>query len=511
VLSESGTNLTSFEHEVNVGYTRVFSPHLLNQLRFLVGYNDEPVRSTHPDAAILVQGAFTGGGAQSDTRRTEGHFDGTDLVTYSRGRQEMKFGVDVPDISRRGFDDFRNFGGAYNFASLADYAAGRPFSYTVQQGQGRVAFLEKVFAAFFEDNLRLRPNLSVAFGLRYYWQNYFHDVPHDFAPRASVAYAPGRKSGTVLRAGAGLFYDRSGPRPISDLLHFDGHHLVKLIAENPTYPVTPSQVAETPPGITKLDPRLKIPYQIAFSAGVERQVTAKSTLAVSYVGNRGIDMFRSIDANAPAPPDYAARPDPSYGQIRQMQSEGHQKSNSLEVTFRGKPLQHVSGQAQYTLGKTYNNTGGILYFPAGSHDPAADWSRSDNDRRHKFDMLATISATKLFDLGIALALYSGKPVNITTGNDENRDGLALDRPAGTSRNSLHGPGYSSVDLSLTHEFPFYKTREKGPALTLALNSFNLLNHPNYVTYEGVASSPFFGRAIQALPGRRMQLNVEFKF
>jgi hypothetical protein len=423
----------------------------------------------------------------------------------------MKFGVDVPDISRRGFDDFRNFGGAYNFASLADYAVGRPFSYTVQQGQGHVAFLEKVFAAFFEDNHRVRPNLSVAFGVRYYWQNYFHDVPHDFAPRASVAYAPGRKSGTVLRAGAGLFYDRSGPRPISDLLHFDGHHLVKLIAENPTYPVTPSQVAETPPGVTQLDPRLKIPYQIAFSAGVERQVTAKSTLAVSYVGNRGIDLFRSIDANAPAPPDYTARPDPSYGQIRQMQSEGHQKSNSLEVTFRGKPLNHLSGRAQYTLGKTYNNTGGILYFPAGSDNPAADWSRSDNDRRHKFDMLGTISATKLFDLGIALALYSGKPVNITTGNDENRDGLALDRPAGTPRNSLHGPGYSSVDLSLTHEFPFYKAREKGPALTVALNSFNLLNHPNYVTYEGVASSPFFGRAIEAQPGRRMQLNVEFKF
>jgi Carboxypeptidase regulatory-like domain len=520
VLAEAATNFTSFEHEVNVGYTRVFSPRVLNQLRFLVGYNDEPVRSTNSAPSIIVQGAFTGGGAQANTRRTEGHFDGTDLVTYSRGRQEMKFGIDVPDISRRGFDDYRNFGGAYSFASLADYVAANPYSYTVQQGQGHVTFLEKVLSGFFEDTVRVRPNLSVAAGVRYYWQNYFHDVPHNFAPRLSLAYAPGRKSGTVLRAGAGIFYDRSGPRPISDLLHFDGRHLVKLIAENPAFPVTPEQLAKLPPGIAQLDPRLRIPYQFVFSGGIERQLTPKSTLAANYIATRGIDLFRSIDANAPSAPGYSARPDPLFGQIRQMQSEGHLKSNSLEVNFRGKPTKYFSGQAQYTLSKTYNNNGGmnggnngggINYFPADSHLPDADWARSDNDRRHKFDLLGTFKANKAFDLGLALALYSGKPVNVITGNDDNHDGLAFDRPIGTPRNSLHGPGNASVDLNLTHEFSFHKGKEEGRSLTLSLNSFNVLNHPNYVTYVGVVSSPFFNHAVQAQPGRRMQLNLEYKF
>lgn len=41
--------------------------------------------------------------------------------------------------------------------------------------------------------------------------------------------------------------------------------------------------------------------------------------------------------------------------------------------------------------------------------------------------------------------------------------------------------------------------------------FNILNHPNDLTYIGVISSPFFGQAVAALPPRRMQLDVEFKF
>jgi hypothetical protein len=44
-----------------------------------------------------------------------------------------------------------------------------------------------------------------------------------------------------------------------------------------------------------------------------------------------------------------------------------------------------------------------------------------------------------------------------------------------------------------------------------LNSFNVLNHPNYVTYIGTQSSPLFGQPVAAQPPRRMQLDVQFKF
>ncbi len=513
VLPEAAYRALFHENEVNFSYRHTFSAAWANQLRFLLGENNQLRTSATNAPQIVVSGAFTGGGSQSDTRRTEYHFDGTDIVSYSRGKHLLNFGVDIPDISRRGADDFTNQLGVYTFATLAAFQANSPSTVTLQQGNGHVVFVEKVISGFIEDSIRIAPGLSVTAGLRYYHQNYFHDDPDNFAPRFSFAWAPTPKSKTVFRGGAGLFYDRTGPRPIADLLHFNGGDLLRLIVSNPSYPVTPVELAATPTSIVTLDPHLRIPYRLQFGFSIERQVTAKSTFSAGYVGSRGIDLFRSIDANAPLLPS-TSRPDPALGQNREMQSGGYQKSNALELTFRGRPSKFFSGQIQYTLSKTYNNTSGITYFPGYSYDPAADWARSDNDRRNKFDLLGSTHFTELFTLGAALSLYSGKPVNVTTGADSNGDGIVNDRPAGDARNTLHGPGLVNLDLNLSHDFPFSKKSDKQkdvPTLTVSLNSFNVFNHPNYVTYVGVVGSPQFGQPNLANAPRRTQLNLEFKF
>jgi hypothetical protein len=508
-LPEAGSDFLFYENEINVGHVYVFSPRLLNQLRFLVGDNQNRTTSLEENPQLIVSGSFTGGGAQADLERTENHFDGTDIVTYTTTRQEIKFGVDVPDISRRAYDDFTYRGGSYSFASLAQYTAGQPFSFLVQSGQGRVTFVERTVAGIFEDTFRLRPNLSIAAGARYYWQNYFHDIAHNLAPRLSFAYSP--LPSTVMRGGAGFFFDRSGPSPIADLMHYNGVRVQRIILENPQYPVTESALEGQPTGVVVLDPRQRIPYTIQYGVGIERQVTAKSSVAANYVGTRGIDLFRSVDVNAPLPPAYTARPNSAIGQERQLQSEGYQKSNSLEVIFRGRPTSFLTGQAQYSLGKSYNNTSGITFFPANSNFPDADWSRSDNDQRNRFDLLGSLEAGRWLEFGTAVGLYSGKPVDVTTGNDGNHDSLPLDRPAGVPRNSLHGPGYIDLDFDLGHDFSLTKARKDGPVATLSLNAFNALNHKNDVTYIGVIGSRFFGQAVAAQPARRMQLNFELKF
>src|SRR5437879_2348662 len=83
-------------------HRHIFSTKWVNQLRFLFGHNDNPTTSNVASPQLLVQGVFTGGGAQADLHRTEAHFDGTDVVTYTNGRHMLVFGVDVPDLSRRG-------------------------------------------------------------------------------------------------------------------------------------------------------------------------------------------------------------------------------------------------------------------------------------------------------------------------------------------------------------------------------------------------------------------------
>ena len=529
-LAEAGYNTRFLEHEINVSYRHIVSTTWANQLRFLVGHNNSPVTSVTLAPQIIVSGAFTGGGAQANSRRTEYHFDGSDVVTYSSGKHTMNFGVDIPDISRRGADDFTNTLGTYTFGSLQNYCpggigqgssclqVGQPSDFILQRGQGHLVFLELNFAGFFEDNIRLTPNFALTLGARYYWQNYFHNDPKDFAPRMGFAYSPHKNSKTVIRGGAGLFFDRAGSRAVADLLHFNGANLFRLIPLNPVYPETPATLADVPTSVVTLDPRLHIPYIFQYSIGIERQVTAKSTFSATYVGTRGIDIFRSIDANAPqCPPpgvpcpSIVSRPDANLGQNREIQSDGYQKGNALELTFRGRPARFFSGQVQYTLSKTYNNTSGITYFPANSFDPAADWARSDNDRRHKFDLLGTFQFRKIFAIGTALSLYSGKPVNVTTGSDNNHDGISNDRPFGVPRNILNGPGQIGLDLNIAHDFVLSKSRKEAPTLTVSLNSFNALNHENDVTYIGVITSPNFGRAVAAYPPRRMQLNLQYKF
>jgi len=511
ILADTGYNLEMQEHEINVSYRHQFSPKLVNQLRFLVGHFDRPTTSTHGGAQTVVSGAFTGGGAQADGKRTEYHFDGTDVLSYSSGTHTVNMGIDVPDISRRGEDDFTNRQGTYTFGSLAAYEAGQPSTYLLQTGQGHLVFLEKVLSGFIEDNIRLKPNFSVSLGLRYYWQNYFHDDPNNLAPRFGFAYSPSKNSKTVIRGGAGVFFDRSGPRPIADLLHFDGVQLLRFIVNNPSYPITQAELAAVPTSVVALDPRAHIPYTMQYSAGVERQITAKSTLSAMYIGSRGIDLFRSIDSNAPLPPNYSGRPDPNLGQDREIQSGGYQKSNALEVTFRGSPVKFLTGQVQYTFSKTLNNSSGITFFPANSYDPAGDWALSDNDRRHKFDLLGTAQVGKMFVLGMALSLYSGKPVDITTGVDNNHDGVINDRPAGVARNTMPGPGLINLDLSLAHDFLLSKSPDNAKKLTLSVNSFNVLNHVNDVTYVGVVTSPHFGSPVAAQPPRRFQFDAQFKF
>ncbi len=519
-LPESGYNHTDREDEITYSHTTVFRPTLLNEVKLLVGFENEPRISINSLPRIVVQDSFTGGGAQNDSLRTEKHFTLVEAVTWSPKNQSIKFGLNVPDWSWRGFDDQTNSTGTFYFSSNADYAAGKPYSYVVQAGNGQVNFLEKVLGGFFQDEIRLRGNLSVTFGLRYDWQSYFHD-DNNFAPRFSFAYSPDEKGRTVLRGGAGVFYDRTGPGPILDLLRYDGQHLNKYVLTDPGFPnpIPPGEtLAAQPLSIVQLAPGATIPFLVQYGAGVERQLIPRTTLAIIFVGTRGVDAFRSLDVNQGLPPDYTVRPNPEYAIVRQIQSAGKTESQSLQFTLRGQITRFFNGSAEYTFGRAYNNTSGVGWMPPNSYDLSLEYARADYIARHRLEMFGTVPMSASMNLGVSVSLATGRPYSLTTGLDAFNEGVANARPDGVPRNSLTGPGYADVDLRWSREFVLSGPATPKPqggggkrTITVGVDAFNTLNHTNFNQFVGNLSSPFFGQATSAAPARRMQFSLRVRY
>ena len=513
-LPETAADSYNREHHVYVQVRSVITPRLVNELQTRTGTHYSPTLSRSCGTPrIIVQDAFTGGSAQADQLSTENHTQFHDALTLSAGNHIIKAGVTSQDISRRGMSDHTNTDGTYYFSSLRDYELGKPFSFTMQSGDGHIAVWQKELGVFVQDDFRLRPNLSIGAGIRWDWQGFITDR-NNVAPRLSLAYSPGRDRKTVLRAGAGYFYDKTGWRPGADVIRFDGRHLRQILLQGPSYPnpwVGGAQIQTTPVNITRFANDVRNPYTIQYSFGVERQIAPQSTISVNYIASKGTKLYRSRDLNAPPPP-YSSRPDPGMAVLRQFESSASQRAHGVDVSMRGRFTRFFSGTVQYALGSAKNDTGGINSFPADNYDLSPEWGRADFDQRHRLNLAGTFKASNWFNLGVLFAAYSGRPYDLTLGRDLNNDGYATDRPAGVRRNSLEGPGGNTLDLRWGRDFPLDRSRkEKSPVLTIALDAFNVLNAVTYTAMVGNLSSPFFGHAVASASARRVQLAVRFRF
>src|SRR5207248_7931907 len=97
---------------------------------------------------------------------------------------------------------------------------------------------------FAQDDWRLKPNLTLSYGLRYETQNNISDHK-DFAPRLGFAWAPGSarngRQKTVIRGGFGIFYDRVAENLIERANLLNGVNQLSYTVTNPdTFPSAPS-------------------------------------------------------------------------------------------------------------------------------------------------------------------------------------------------------------------------------------------------------------------------------
>ncbi|HXH47732.1 MAG TPA: hypothetical protein VNM47_00030, partial [Terriglobia bacterium] len=157
------------------------------------------------------------------------------------------------------------------------------------------------------------------------------------------------------------------------------------------------------------------------------------------------------------------------------------------------------------------DTGGFDTLPANNYDLHPEWGRADFDRRHQFNLLGTYSTFWDLRVGAIFSLRSGIPYDITTGYDNNYDTAFNDRPPGVTRNTGNGPGFANLDLRCSKSFRLSDEHSDQRRLEVGVDAFNALNHPNYRHFVGNITSPFFGRAHSAEPGRQLQVSMKFKF
>jgi hypothetical protein len=300
-------------------------------------------------------------------------------------------------------------------------------------------------------------------------------------------------------------------------------------------------------GVAVYDPNYTTPYSLQYNVAVERQLGTATTVSAAYVGAHGRRLERLERWEVPG--GVAGLPTNRLDIIR---NNGWSDYQSLQLQFRRRLSGGVQALASYALSRSIDNapaTDTSIYAPqapAEREDPDRDRGHSDFDARHVFTasvsyQLPTPSGSIARPLlgGFALdAIFrarSATPVNVVSGDDPFGFGLtalyrpdrvegvplyltgseypggkainpdafvAVDHQGNLERNSVRGFGVAQLDLSLRRTFALpWSSR-----LTVAVDAFNVLNHPNFANpgqslYEGGVANlslPNFGVSTRML-------------
>ena len=510
-LAEQAFSTDDDRHRLLLLSHSVVAP-FINEVR--AGAELQHKRSGQPAdrPAVVVHGAFTGGPSQTFHVNDQTVVHVQDVATYFRGAHTVQLGGQGR-FKRVHAIEGSNFGGTFEFAGLDGFARGTPILFRITRGTPGADLSPHEAFAFVQDDVRVGSVLSFMAGLRGDWQAR-PGVGASLAPRAAAAWAPGAHK-TVLRVGAGAFYDHAPDAALVRASLFDGQRLRELVTIAPGFPdlLASQDIVVAAPNVVRIAPDIRAPELLQASAAAERELWARTRLAVEYQAIRGRHLLRSRNLYAPFIP-FGPRPDPAFLNVLQVESTASMRSDALSISLNGQVTSRFKGAAHYTWSKTTDDSSGVFVPPADSGDLAAERGRADDDRRHSLNAVGTWDVGRGFRLGAVAALASGVPFDITTGFDNNGDGLVEDRPVGVTRNTGQGPGLAQVDVRVTKVFPLRpsgKRPDKGANLQVSVDAFNVFNRVNFRNFIGVQTSPFFAHANGARPARMVQLSAKYKF
>ncbi len=528
------------ERTLQTTFTTVISPRMMDETRLQFSRSTTRNVGLDTSPSLSVQGAFYGGGATVGNSSTETNgWELSNVLMWTRGRHTLKWGgrmraASVADSSTN------NFAGTFTFYSLDEYRAtlasvpgARPSQFSLNLGTPLTRVRQTDGGVFANDDWRVKSNLTLSFGMRYEAQTHLGDLS-DWAPRVGIAWGLDGKANqpakTVLRAGAGLFYDRLPVGATLNALRFNGTTQQSYLILDPGfYPDIPSasvlQATGQPQQLQPVYRGLQAPQLYQASIGIDRQMNRNARLSFSWITSRGVHLLNARNVNAPLDQAYP------FGDrsIRVLtESAGRSRQNQL-ILSPSLNLKKVSLKGYYAWSSGMDDNEGL---PADPYNLRAEWGPSSyGDVRHRMVISGAIPVFWKFSVMPFLLANSGVPYNIRTGFDPNQTGFPAQRPAllastarldcqGTGityaqgygcfdsnpepgaatipRNFGRGPAAVNLALRVARTWTFGPEAAAGGSrkygLTLGGSTMNALNHANLASPDGNLSSPYFGQS-----------------
>jgi hypothetical protein len=447
-LASLAYNTLSTEHTVQISDTQIIGSRVINETHFQLLHEDVNQTALNFQPTISVQGAFTGGGSGSGNSvdRTN-RYEFQNYTSIALPKHFIKFGARVR-LTTDSNSATSGFNGAFSFASLSTYVAGNPSQFSFTAGAAAASVSTEDSGLYFEDDWKLRPNITLSYGLRFETQTHISDH-FDWAPRLGIAWGVGKSKTapkTVLRAGFGIFYDRFGAGQIlqaareslinplqqqyiftSNLANLYSACKTSLADSGCQTAITTSGASARTPTFYQLASNLHAPYSWQTAVSVERQLTKAANLSVSYLHTSGYDQFDTDNVNSPVgcdtltnstcTQDATLRPNGIVENIYQYQSRGIFRQNQLIANVNVRMGAKVTLNGYYTLNYASGDTSGVNSFPSNPYNLMQDYGRTQFDVRHRAFISGTVVLPWDLHLSPFMVLQSGTPYNLTLAQD----------------------------------------------------------------------------------------------
>jgi hypothetical protein len=545
------------------------SLNLVNETRFLYGRRNQDVLALDDGPQVRLSApeglvTFGRGGFLPQTRQ-ERFYQVVNNVSLTRGRNQFKFGIDYAYNRPNRKTSLPIFPGGVAVFSPIDFSAlvgmpglpvlsglqsldptlrtpeqraflsffanvlpsavpgfpagvpladlGLPLIYGQGFGDSRLVIPSNSFSTFFQDEIKLRPNLLLKAGVRYDINRtrFLPSNNGNFSPRIALSYRSTRLPRLNLHASYGLFFGQpvvgtalavqptsSGafklaiiPFPFSILAFaLPGHRF-------PESEEVPQGVNFIPQlgTIFTYQRDLRASYTQQINTGLNYSIGNNTAIAATYDFVRGIKLFSLRNINTvvrPVPGSalgslISGRVDPSKGDVNEYESAFDSYYHALTVSITRRFTNNFSLLAHYTFSKAIDNFVDIRSDQVESVDPSRPGDErglSLQDVRSRFVLSGVWDLNyrrtpflRDFKISTIINLNSGRPYNLLVGEDLNMNGDSGppgDRPLGLGRNVGITPGFANIDLRLTRSVEI----KEGYRLLAFIEVFNLFNRVN---------------------------------